>query len=117
MEVSQEQSVEKLASQVGKSEVPLDSNAVSQALSGDQLIRSISAIAGLGEESVKSEVAEMLSLSGQPSQSDDLSALSLEQLRAAMLVYLETINADMESGVDGSSSDSESDPESEMTVS
>ena len=38
----------------------------------------------------------MLSLSGQPAQQEDLSSLSLDQLRAAMLVYLETINADME---------------------
>jgi hypothetical protein len=71
---------------------------------GDDLIRSISAITGLGEDSVKSEVAEMLTLSGQPDQSEDLSKLSLEQLRAAMLVYLETINADMSAGEDSSSS-------------
>lgn len=72
--------------------------------SGDDLIRSLSAIAGLGEESVKSEVAEMLSLSGQSARSEDLSGLSLEQLRAAMLVYLETINADMEAGEQSGSS-------------
>ena len=71
---------------------------------GDDLIRSISAITGLGEDSVKSEVTEMLTLSGQPDQSEDLSKLSLEQLRAAMLVYLETINADMSAGEDSSSS-------------
>lgn len=71
---------------------------------GNDLIRSISAITGLGEESVKSEVAEMLTLSGQQSQTDDLSRLSLEELRAAMLVYLETINADMTAGEDSSSS-------------
>jgi hypothetical protein len=64
--------------------------------SGEELIRSISAISGLAEESIKSEVSEMLSLSGRSAQQEDLSSLSLEQLRAAMLVYLETINADME---------------------
>jgi hypothetical protein len=71
---------------------------------GDELIRSISAIAGLAEDSVKSEVTEMLSLSGQPSAASNLSNLSLDELRAAMLVYLETINADMECGEDSSSS-------------
>jgi hypothetical protein len=65
--------------------------------SGDELIRSISAITGLAEHSVKSEVTEMLALSGQPAHEGNLSSLSLDQLRAAMLVYLETINADMES--------------------
>jgi hypothetical protein len=72
---------------------------------GEDLIRSISAIAGLAESSVKSEVSEMLSLSGQPAQEESLSNLSLEQLRAAMLVYLETINADMESSGESSSSE------------
>ncbi len=64
--------------------------------SGNDLIRSISAITGLAEESVKSEVSDMLTLSGQPAHEGSLSNLSLDQLRAAMLVYLETINADME---------------------
>lgn len=106
---SQESSTQKLGGIVGEyprateilSSEPI---AVLPGPQGDDLIRSISAITGLGEDSVKSEVSEMLTLSGQQTQSSDLSRLSLEELRAAMLVYLETINADMTAGEDSSSS-------------
>ena len=92
MEVSQDQA---LVQDVTKAGAPNPSEGSSEEPSGHELIRSLSAIAGLGEESVKSQVAEMLSVSGQAS-GNDFSGLSLEQLRAAMLVYLETLNADME---------------------
>jgi hypothetical protein len=93
MEVSQDQA---LVQDVTKAGSPNLSEGSSEDPSGHELIRSLSAIAGLGEESVKSQVAEMLSVSGQQASGNDFSGLSLEQLRAAMLVYLETLNADME---------------------
>ncbi|MBU6375535.1 MAG: hypothetical protein KGQ59_06030 [Bdellovibrionales bacterium] len=63
---------------------------------GDTLVRSIVAITGLPDSSVRSELVEMLSMKDQPSNvTPDLSAMSLDDLRSAMLVYLESINADM----------------------
>ena len=112
MEVSQKQSQAQSQTEAGVTAVT-DSTAQDGPV-GNELIRSISAIAGLGEESVKSQVAEMLSVSGNTHPSNDFSALSLDQLRTAMLAYLETLNADMENAhaemdQEGSSLDGSSD--------
>lgn len=64
---------------------------------GDDLVRSIIALTGLPDGSVRTELKEILSLGAaeNPESIPDLSKMSLEDLRAAMLVYLESIHADM----------------------
>ena len=64
----------------------------------NDLIRSIVALSGLPDSSARSELSEILSLAStdaDASRAPNLSNVSLDELRSAMLVYLETINADM----------------------
>ena len=69
------------------------------ATEGNELVRSIVALTGLPDASVRSELVEIMSMGGKPaSEAPDLSSLSLDELRSAMLVYLESIHADMMSG-------------------
>jgi len=77
---------------------------------GNDLVRSIVALTGLPDSSIRSELSEILSMGKQPDSGQaDLSSMSLEDLRSAMLVYLESIHADMmASGEAG-------DPQSEVT--
>ena len=63
---------------------------------GNNLVRSIVALTGLPDSSIRSELSEILSMGKQPdSGQPDLSSMSLDDLRSAMLVYLESIHADM----------------------
>ena len=63
---------------------------------GNDLIRSVVALSGLPDSSARSELVEILSLASPDNQTaPDLKNVSLDELRAAMLVYLETIHADM----------------------
>jgi len=69
------------------------------ATQGNDLVRSIVAITGLPDSSIRSELVEILAMKAQsPAATPDLSSMSLDDLRSAMLVYLESINADMLSG-------------------
>lgn len=73
---------------------------------GDELVRSIVALTGLPDGSVRSELVEILAMNQDSTSQPDLSSMSLEELRSAMLVYLESIHADMmASGEAGDSSD------------
>jgi hypothetical protein len=76
---------------------------------GNELVRSLVALTGLPDGSLRSELSEILSLNQDASApAPDLSAMSLEDLRSAMLVYLESIHADM-------MSQAETDGSGEMT--
>ena len=76
------------------------------ATEGNDLVRSIVAISGLPDASVRSELMEILSMAKEPNaQSPELSSMSLDDLRSAMLVYLESIHADMMAGEADDSAD------------
>jgi hypothetical protein len=75
-------------------------NSEGSATEGDELVRSIVALSGLPDESVRSELQEILEMGSDASSAQEkpnLSSMSLDELRAAMLVYLESIHADMTS--------------------
>lgn len=75
---------------------------------GNELVRSIVALTGLPDGSIRSELVEILAMGKEESSSaqPDLSSMSLDDLRSAMLVYLESIHADMmASGEAGDSTD------------
>ncbi|MEN9722921.1 MAG: hypothetical protein RJB38_907 [Pseudomonadota bacterium] len=73
---------------------------------GDDLVRSLTALTGLPDSSLRSELVDILSLGKNVAASEqDLSSLSLDDLRASMLVYLESIHADMMSKESNGSTD------------
>jgi hypothetical protein len=57
---------------------------------GEELIQQVVSLTGLPGAMVHKELNQILELSGQDSQ-----ALTLEQLRAAMLAYLESLQAEL----------------------
>ncbi len=64
--------------------------------SGESLIHSIVSLTGLPDGAVREELNQILQGgAAQGSASVPLENVSLEQLRSAMLVYLESIHADM----------------------
>jgi hypothetical protein len=72
---------------------------------GNELVRSIVALTGLPDGSIRSELVEILAMGKEGPSQPDLSSMSLDDLRSAMLVYLESIHADMmASGEAGDSS-------------
>lgn len=80
------------------SENKLDSASEGSAMEGDDLVRSIVALSGLPDQSIRSELRDILAMNQSDSseqKTPDLSKMSLDELRAAMLVYLESIHADM----------------------
>ncbi len=72
---------------------------------GDELVRSIVALTGLPDGSVRSELVEILAMNQESSSQPDLSSMSLDDLRSAMLVYLESIHADMMASGEAGDSD------------
>ena len=77
-----------------KKEAPSDESGSHQ---GNDLVRSIVALTGLPDASIRSEITEIIAMGKglDSTQPTDLSSLSLDELRSAMLVYLESIHADM----------------------
>jgi hypothetical protein len=72
---------------------------------GNELVRSIVALTGLPDGSVRSELVEILAMNQESSSQPDLSSMSLDDLRSAMLVYLESIHADMMASGEAGDSD------------
>lgn len=71
-----------------------------EVLNGSNLIHTLVSLTDLPEPLVHQEVDEILTLSGHESES-----LTLEQLRSAMLSYLESIQATMEAEHDAAELD------------